>query len=63
MTIPIQEEPESTVGRKPDRVEHPQPREQGATRSGAAIHREQGDETEAGGAKKRERDEPPTDRR
>lgn len=63
---PIQEEPESTVGTRPDRVEHPEraaPARQGSTRSGAAIRSEEGDETEAGSEiREREQDEPPTER-
>jgi hypothetical protein len=61
MPIPIQEEPESTVGRRPP---GPPPRPEGETggptRSGAAIRREEGDESEAGAEiRDRERDEPP----
>ena len=63
MTLPIQEEPESTVGRKPDRVEHPEPREQGGTRSGAASRREERGESEAGGEiTEHERREPSPER-
>ena len=67
MTIPIQEEPESTIGRRPLHPvrppEHPAPaeHEHEPTRSGAAIRREEGDESEfAGEIRERERGEPPT---
>jgi hypothetical protein len=64
--MPIQDEPESTVGKKPDRF-HVDEREpghreaaRGATRSGAALRREEGDETEAlAEIRDREADEPP----
>jgi hypothetical protein len=65
MGTPIQEGPESTVGRKPGRTSHPRPHEPegGSARSGAAIRREEGDETEfAGEIRERERDEPATER-
>jgi hypothetical protein len=64
MTIPIQEEPESTVGRRPDRVDHPEPHERGGTRSGAGARREKEEpEREAGGeSRERERGEPPAGR-
>ena len=59
--MPIQDEPESTVGRKPARFEHPERREKGGTRSGAEIRREEGDDSEAGSKiRQRERGEPPT---
>ncbi len=63
--MPLQDEPESTVGRKPDRgFEHPgRPGAAAASpvRSGAAIRREEGDETEAGSEiRDREGGEPPT---
>jgi hypothetical protein len=64
---PIQDEQESTVGKKPERFHAderaPDAREapRGATRSGAALRREEGDETEAQGEiRDRERDDPPT---
>jgi hypothetical protein len=57
--MPIQDEPESTVGRKPARVER-QPAQEERPRSGAAIRREEGDESEAGSEiRERERGEPP----
>ncbi len=47
--LPLQDEPESTVGRKPGRgFEHTGPAGGTPVRSGAAIRREEGDETEAG---------------
>jgi hypothetical protein len=60
-TLPLQDEPESTIGRKPRRgFEHREPEEGTPVRSGAAIRREEGDETEAGSEiRERERDEPP----
>jgi hypothetical protein len=61
-SMPIQEEPESTVGRRPDRFDHPEPHEQGGTRSGAAIRREEKNESETGGERERKRREPPTER-
>jgi hypothetical protein len=62
MPTPIQDEPESTIGRKPEELaEHPESREHGRARSGAAVRREEGDESEfAGEIRERERDEPPT---
>jgi hypothetical protein len=59
--MPMQDEPESTIGRRPDRWE-PSPRpEQAFSRSGAAVRREEGDETEAAGEiREREEHEPPT---
>jgi hypothetical protein len=65
MGTPIQDKPESTVGRGPGTATHPRPREPEAppARSGAAIRREEGDETEfAGEIRDRERDEPATER-
>lgn len=60
MPIPIQEEPESTIGKKPDRLKSSEPK-QGRARSGTALGREEGDETQAGSEiRDRERDEPPT---
>ena len=63
---PIQEEPESTVGKKPERfhVDEREPEDRapprGATRSGAALRREEGDETEhQGEIRDREEGEPP----
>jgi hypothetical protein len=56
--------PEGAAGRERERVESPQ-RAPGAVpaRSGAAIRREEGDESEfAGEIRERERDEPPTER-
>jgi hypothetical protein len=60
--LPLQEEPESTVGRKPGRgFEHHPPGDGTPVRSGAAIRREEGDETEAGSEiRDREGDEVPT---
>jgi hypothetical protein len=60
--MPIQDEPESTIGRKPGELhEEHQPQPRGAARSGAAIRREEGDETEAGSEiRDREPDEPPS---
>jgi hypothetical protein len=60
-TLSLQDEPESTVGRKPRRgFEHRAPGEGTPVRSGAAIRREEGDETEAGSEiREREGDEPP----
>lgn len=61
MTTPIQDEPESTVGRKPGPGPEPTRREGAPRRSGAGIRREEGDETEAGSEiRDRERGEPPT---
>ncbi len=62
MTLPIQDEPESTIGRKPvTPPERPKPSERERTRSGAAIRHEEGDESEfAGEIRDRERGEPPT---
>jgi len=64
---PIQEEPESTVGKKPERFHvderAPEDREppRKATRSGAALRREEGDETEhQGEIRDREEGEPPS---
>ncbi len=63
MTLPIQDEPESTVGRRPDRFGHPEHGEGTPARSGASIRREEGDEGEAGSAiRDRERGDPPTER-
>jgi hypothetical protein len=47
--LPLQDEPESTIGRKPGRgFEHHAGDDGAPFRSGAAIRREEGDETEAG---------------
>jgi hypothetical protein len=47
--LPLQDEPESTVGRKPGRgFEHRVSGEGTPVRSGASIRREEGDESEAG---------------
>jgi len=64
MPMPIQEEPESTVGRKPEHPTSPRQPEPGRpTRSGAALRREEGDETEAAGdIGEREQDEPTPER-
>jgi hypothetical protein len=43
--MPTRNEPESTSGRKPE--SHEQPGAGGATRSGSALRREEGDESEA----------------
>ncbi|WP_242392449.1 hypothetical protein [Anaeromyxobacter oryzisoli] len=61
MTLPIQDEPESTVGRKPDRFEHPERTAKAPSRPGA-IRREEGDET-AAGAERREGDHDATTER
>ena len=62
MPIPIQDEPESTIGRKPVKPpEAPGSPEHEHGRAGAAIRREEGDESEfAGEIRERERGEPPT---
>ena len=68
MPIPIQDEPESTIGRKPVKPpeppaspEHEHEHEHEPGRAGAAIRREEGDESEfAGEIRERERGEPPT---
>jgi hypothetical protein len=64
MPTPIQEEPESTVGRKPEHPTSPrQPEPEYPTRSGSALRREEGDETEAAGEiREREKDEPAPER-
>ncbi len=63
MTLPIQDEPESTVGRRPDRVTHPERREEPDARSGASSWREEGEESEAGSAiRDRARGDPATER-
>ena len=65
MTIPIQEEPESTVGRKPEHPTSPRQAEPPGrpSRSGSALRREEGDETEAAGdIGEREQDEPAPER-
>jgi hypothetical protein len=65
MGTPIQEGPESTVGRKPAHAPHPRPPDPGSApaRSGAALRSEEGDETEfAAEIRERERDEPATER-
>ena len=62
MPKPIQEEPESTIGRRPPGPTPAPERETRApARSGAAIRREEGDESEAG-SEIRDRDsgDPPT---
>jgi hypothetical protein len=60
--MPIQDEPESTIGRKPDRLPHPETPAEGRTRLGAAIRGEEGDEAESepgrGAERDVERDEP-----
>jgi hypothetical protein len=62
MPTPIQDEPESTVGKKPGRVKRSEP-EQGRTVPRAGPRRDAADETEPGGATgDRERREPPTGR-
>jgi hypothetical protein len=59
--LPLQDEPESTVGRKPGRGFEHRSEDRTPVRSGAAIRREEGDETEAGSEiREREVDEPPT---
>ncbi len=45
--MPIQDEPESTIGRKPAELAGSDP-ESGAARPGASVRREEGDATEAG---------------
>lgn len=58
--MPIQDEPESTIGRKPADLAGSHPEQPGAARSGPSVHRAGGDETEAGSElPDRERDEPP----
>jgi hypothetical protein len=59
--LPLQDEPESTVGRKPaSGFERREPGGGTPVRSGAALRREEGDETEAGGEiRDREGDELP----
>lgn len=61
--LPLQDEPESTIGRKPGRgFEHRAEPEGAKVRSGATLRREEGDETEAGGELRDhelERGEPP----
>ncbi len=61
MPTPIEDEPESTIGRRPPKApDRPAPPEHERARSGAAIRREEGDESEfAGEIRERERDEPP----
>lgn len=55
----IQDQPESTIGRKPEHHEE-QPGTGGATRSGSALRREEGDEGEAAAEiREREQDELP----
>jgi hypothetical protein len=46
MPTPIEEEPESTIGKRPDRLKRSEP-EQGRTRSGTALRRDERDETES----------------
>lgn len=59
--MPIQDEPESTIGRKPEELSHRRAATPGANRSGAALRREQGDDTEAQRERpERERGEPPS---
>ncbi len=61
MPIPIQDEPESTIGRKPPPRPRQEAAERGAARSGAALRHEEADESEAGSEiRDRERGEPPT---
>lgn len=57
MPTPIQDEPESTVGRKPMTPEHPERPEHGRGREGAAARRDEAREKGAGA--NRERNEPP----
>jgi hypothetical protein len=67
MTLPIQDEPESTVGRKPPVP--PDPRRESREdddreiRSGAGTRLEDAHEGDAGEASDRGRDEPPVTRR
>ncbi len=59
MSIPIQDEPESTIGRKPPRRTEDEGRAGQPAR--ASIGREEGDEGEAGSEiRDRERRDPPT---
>jgi hypothetical protein len=64
MTLPIQDEPESTVGRKPSRWPHDEPERTSAApaRPGAGLRREEADERSDAGAglRDRERGDPPT---
>jgi hypothetical protein len=61
MPIPIQEEPESTIGRKPPSRPHGEPSEVRLPRSGATIRREEADESEAGSEiRDRDRTDPTT---
>lgn len=53
----IQDEPESTIGRKPSRPTHPERPEHGRARSGSASREAQRDEREDTG---RDVGEPPT---
>jgi hypothetical protein len=55
----IQDEPESTIGKKPGELEHSESAQHGVARSGAALWREEGDEGEAAAEiRERERDDP-----
>jgi hypothetical protein len=61
MPIPIQDEPESTVGRKPPHRSEEERDERQPARSGRAIRSEEADESEAGSEiRDRERGDPPT---
>jgi hypothetical protein len=64
MSTPIQEQPESTIGRKPPSPPaqpHRDPVEHESSRSGSAIGREEGHDSEPA-ARERERAEPPSGR-
>lgn len=43
--MPIQDEPESTIGRKPSELHEGEPERAGSTRPGASTRREEGGET------------------
>ncbi|BDG02937.1 hypothetical protein AMOR_19330 [Anaeromyxobacter oryzae] len=59
MSLPIQDEPESTIGRKPAELAgHPGPPRHEPARSGAGGRHEEGDERERAG--KGAREEPPS---
>jgi hypothetical protein len=61
MPIPIQDEPESTIGRKPPHKPHVEEHPGVPTRSGAALRREEADESEVGSEiRDREREDPST---
>jgi hypothetical protein len=59
MPTPIEEEPESTIGKRPDRLKRSEP-EQGRTRSGTALQR--GETESESKLKARKRGKPPTGR-